>query len=317
MDPDAPVRCAAGALLVADNEDTQLIPLRDLPTPPAEALLFPPAAAPEDGERPPGAPDQAGSAEPAAEDGKGGGRILRKRRREPQDEEDEDQDVEGYAKLQGKIYSEDASQPPQEFVRVITHEWPVTLGRQCAETAGEGGGAFVDLGPSRFVSRNAARISFNRDSGGYELSPVGKNKVWVAGHLVGEGARVNLAWGDAVRIGRTCFYFQSPRFEKPKPAYAELAVDALRAAGPLGVRAIAQGLLHKHPYYNCKFGNSAGVGALARALQSAMSRSEQIVSAPAEKGRGVVYMLGSKPKPDAAVAVAAASGRDPGPGGGA
>jgi len=210
---------------------------------------------------------------------------TRKRARAPEaaaaTQEDE---VEGFAMLVGVTLDEPLA--PEKFSRVITQPWPVTLGRHSDAPPP----SFVDLGRSKYLSRNAAVMGYNTDSGSYTLSSIGKNKVWVNKLLVDEGATVGLGWGDAVRVGRSCFYFMPPRLERPKASYLELAVECLsREGGRRTTRQIAMWLVSTYPYFNLKNGNTPGLVSLTRSVAQGVSKSERFVQT--KEGRAILYSL--------------------------
>ena len=118
-------------------------------------------------------------------------RQVKKRPRKDSDQEDAPEEAFGFGKLWGRVL--DDPEHPAEISRIITAPFPITLGRLSASSQ-DSSASFVDLGSSKFISRNAAVLAFVPSSGSYTLSPIGKNKVWIGGQLVEEGQTVGLKW---------------------------------------------------------------------------------------------------------------------------
>jgi len=216
-------------------------------------------------------------------------------------EADEDQ-PESYLKLDCMELHADTSKERKKFARYIT-QLPSILGRLGVADSEKSN--FVGLSESNTIGREHARISFNQDSGNYELQLLGKNGALVRGEWYGgaegleAGQPIPLKPKDPIKLGDVGFYICMPEVDKPKVSYADLCVEALESQRRFGIlqmssRDIAQYMVEKHPYYNIQFGNVEKLNLLAKAVQGAISKCDKIVSVPTGvKGR-VAYALGSK-----------------------
>eukprot|EP00730_Choanoeca_flexa_P006791 TRINITY_DN12225_c5_g2_i1.p1 TRINITY_DN12225_c5_g2~~TRINITY_DN12225_c5_g2_i1.p1 ORF type:complete len:446 (+),score=30.81 TRINITY_DN12225_c5_g2_i1:158-1495(+) len=102
--------------------------------------------------------------------------------------------IQAYAKLQG-----------ENFVYYV-QTLELTLGRRVDGYTD----VQVDLGPSRTISRQHAKIVYDFTSRRFMLHPLGKNGVAVNGHHYKPGAVIPLETKTAIQIGEVCFYFLLP-----------------------------------------------------------------------------------------------------------
>lgn len=161
---------------------------------------------------------------------------------------------------------------------------------------------FVSAFPTRLVLPKldplaAVDVQLHPETGQMELSSSTTCLVH-NGTVIPPPARAALHPNDAVGIGGEYrLYALFPELDKPKPSYADLVVDLLLARQPhtLGCKDLALLLCQQHGYFNVKYGSPARLPLLIKAVQSAISKSDRIVSVPLQgQGGRVHYQLGSK-----------------------
>lgn len=232
------------------------------------------------------------------------------------DKSKEDPPISAYLMLDCMELGETAS--GKHFARFVK-QLPTILGRDNPNRLLDS--SFIGLGASTLIGAEHAKLTFNNDTGNYELQVMGKNGVLVRGekHKGVEGLEVGpaivLKSKDPVKIGNVGFYICMPETEKPKKPYADMAIEALEARKIHGIlqlssREIAQYIIEKYPYYNYLYGNVDKLNLLAKSCQSAISKCDKIVSVPTGARGRVSYQLGTKavtskqPKSTATVNVA-------------
>ncbi|KAH9258329.1 hypothetical protein BASA81_003378 [Batrachochytrium salamandrivorans] len=142
-------------------------------------------------------------------------------------------------------------------------------------------------------------IQVNPETGQMELS---SNTTCIVqnGTVISPPGKAALRPNDALGIGSEYrLYALFPELDKPKPSYADLVVDLLLARQPqtLGCKDLAVLLCQQHGYYNVKYGSQNRLPLLIKAVQSAISKSDKIISVPlAGQGGRVHYQLGNKRK---------------------
>eukprot|EP00742_Colponemidia_sp_Colp-10_P008349 GILJ01009040.1.p1 GENE.GILJ01009040.1~~GILJ01009040.1.p1 ORF type:complete len:266 (+),score=31.33 GILJ01009040.1:44-799(+) len=145
----------------------------------------------------------------------------------------------GYAKLQG---------PSLEFYMKTLE---VVLGRSTSTTE-----SYCSLGPSKSISREHCKITYNMDSKKFELICLGKNGVTVDRVLyTRECAPVELKSQDPILIGDVKFYFLLPSAadsQRPTESYAELCVRALtsRPDRRMSLPQIYAFITDSYPYFS-------------------------------------------------------------------
>ncbi|TYZ57422.1 hypothetical protein PybrP1_006138 [[Pythium] brassicae (nom. inval.)] len=102
-----------------------------------------------------------------------------------------------FAKLSGRVHDE------KPFEMLITH-LPVELGRGALSTSP---GPKLMLGEQKALSRQHARIEWNKEKSGFELEVLGKNGLYAAGKYVAKDKKVDLVSRMPLKIGPARVYF--------------------------------------------------------------------------------------------------------------
>jgi pSer/pThr/pTyr-binding forkhead associated (FHA) protein len=109
--------------------------------------------------------------------------------------ENGDSNVQAYAKLQGEDFT--------YYIQTLS----IVIGRK-ATSEDE---IDVDLGKSKLISRQHARIDYNFQKGRFQLKCLGKNGVYVDGQFfTREHEPITLDTKTLIQIGEQCFYFLLP-----------------------------------------------------------------------------------------------------------
>ena len=183
-----------------------------------------------------------------------------------------------YAKLEGKFQNKD--QTVHQFVRYID-ALPATLGRSREPRSQEQGGSYFHVGDSKTISREAVRITFDRENTCFLLEVTGKSSVLVDGKpYTKDDSPAMLHNMSAIKIGQgssqgmSRFYFLLP-LDKPKINLGNLFVliaKELHRAGKtmLSGRALACAVKNKFPFY----GTNKEFATLPRRAVNFMAKSK-------------------------------------------
>ena len=193
-----------------------------------------------------------------------------------------------YAKLFGKFSNKDQS--PHDFTRYVDN-LPCVLGRS-KERKKEVRGGYVHIGDSKTISREAARIDYDKQLSGFTLCVTGKSSVLVDGRqYTKEDPPVLLRNESAIRIGggvaqgMSRFYFLLP-LDKPPRKLNDLFLMVAKELDRAGLfkvsgRAVANALRDKYPYY----GAEEQFKTLPRRAVAFMTKKKDLFEKSGQQGR--------------------------------